>query len=108
MLDLWVSAAMSDNILITGEVLHQKWTEFADEACIPNDKCLKLSDGWLACYKTRTGLKEFKCHGEAASVGSETAEREQQRIQELIQTYGVKPQDLFNADETGLFYGQVP
>jgi hypothetical protein len=22
--------------------------------------------------------------------------------------YGVKPQDLFNADETGLFYGQVP
>jgi len=49
--------------------------EFADEACIPNDKCLKLSDGWLAQYKTRTGLKEFKYHGEAASVGSETAER---------------------------------
>ena len=76
MLDLWVSAAMSDNILITGEVLRQKWTEFADEACIPNDERLKLSGGWLARYKTRTGLKEFKRHGEAASVGSETAERE--------------------------------
>jgi len=105
MLDLWVSAAMSDNILITGEVLCQKWTEFADEACIPNDEHLKLSGGWLARYKTRTGLKEFKCHGKAASVGSE---RERQRIQDLVRTYGVKPQDLFNADETGLFYGQVP
>ena len=87
MLDLWVSAAMSDNILITGEVLRQKWMEFADEACIPNDECLKLSDGWLAHYKTRTGLKEFKRHGEATSVGSETAKREKQQIQDLIRTY---------------------
>lgn len=76
MLDLWVSAALLDNILLTGEVLRQKWTRFADLAGIPNDDHLKLSDGWLARYKTRMGLKELKCHGEAASVGPETAEAE--------------------------------
>jgi len=35
------------------------------------------------------------------------AEREKQRIQELIKEYGVEERDLFNTDETGLFYGQV-
>ena len=38
MLDLWVSKAMGDNILITGEVLHQKWKKFANLAVVPEDK----------------------------------------------------------------------
>jgi hypothetical protein len=29
MMDLWVSKAMSDGILLTGEVLRQKWSTFA-------------------------------------------------------------------------------
>ena len=97
--------AMSNNVLLTGKVLCQQWSRFMDLVGIPGDDCLKLSNGWLAQYKVRKGLKEFKCHGEAASVGLETAKAEQQRIQELVIAYGVEPQDLFNADETGLFYG---
>ena len=107
MLDLWVSTAMEDNILITGEVLCQKWTKFADLAGVPKDDRLKLSEGWLSRYKVRAQLKEYKRHGEAASVSLETAEMERQRVQELVAAYGVEPRDLFNADETGLFYGQV-
>jgi hypothetical protein len=38
-------------------------------------------------------------------VGIETVEGERQRIQELIKTYGYEPRDIFNMDETGLFYG---
>lgn len=80
MMDSWVSKAMLDNILLTGEVLHQKWSRFADMVGVPKDECLNLSDGWLAQFKTRNGLKEFKCHGEAASVTLEMAERERQHI----------------------------
>lgn len=104
MMDLWVSEAMSNNILITGEILRQKWTRFADLVGIPEDNRLSLSDGWLARFKVRNGLKEFTRHGKAASVGAETVEKERERIQELIRTYDVKPRDLFNADETGFFY----
>ena len=70
MMDLWVSQAMGDGILLTGEVLRQKWTQFADLAGVPTDECLRLSNGWLAWYKARNGLKEFKHHGEASSVGN--------------------------------------
>lgn len=37
MLDLWIAKAMEEGILISGEVLRQKWTTFADLACIPKD-----------------------------------------------------------------------
>jgi hypothetical protein len=30
MMDLWVSKAMANTILLTGEVLQQKWNVFAD------------------------------------------------------------------------------
>ena len=76
MMDLWVSKAMSDNILLTGEVLRQKWTRFADLVGVPKDEHLNLSDGWLAQFKAQNGLKEFKCHGKAALVIPEAAERE--------------------------------
>jgi hypothetical protein len=108
MMDLWVSKVMSDNILLTGEVLRQQWTRFADLVGVPKDDRLNLSDGWLARFKVRNGLKEFKRHGDAASANLETVERERQRMQDLVKEYGVEPRDLFNTDETGLFYGQVP
>ena len=68
---------MSNSILITGKVLHQKWTGFVDQASIPKEDCLKLSEGWLTWYKARTHLKEYKYHGKAALVSVETAEMEQ-------------------------------
>jgi len=105
MMDIWVSCALSDNVLLTGKVLHQKWTHFADLKGIPEDDRLKLTNGWLAQYKVRKELKEYKCHGKAASVSLETAETEQQQIQGLVAMYGVEPRDLFNADEMGHFYG---
>ena len=76
MLDLWVSKAMADGILLTGEVLHQKWRKFADLAGVPEDKRLNLSEGWLGRYKVRIGLKQMKHHGEAASAAAETVEME--------------------------------
>ena len=60
MMYLWVLKAMGDGILVTGEVLHQKWNAFADLVGIPQEDRLKLSNGWLARFKERNGLKEMK------------------------------------------------
>jgi hypothetical protein len=68
MLELWVEQAMRDKIQVTGEVLCQKWTQFADLCSIPKDDCLALSSRWLEKIKHRLGIREFKCHGEAASA----------------------------------------
>lgn len=87
MMYLWVSKAMGDGILLTGEILCQKWNAFANMVGIPDDDQLKLSNGWLKCFKDRNGLKEMRQHGEAASARVETVERERKRVQELIGKY---------------------
>ena len=105
MLDLWVSKAMADNILITGEVLRQKWKTFANLVGIPNDERLSLSDGWLHQFKAQNGLKEMKQHGEAASAASETVQWERLHIQKLIaEKNGYALRDIFNGDEAPLCY----
>ena len=76
MMELWVSKAMTEGILLMGEVLCQKWTKFADLAGVPQDECLNLSNGWLSRFKAHTGLKQFKCHGDATSADLETVKRE--------------------------------
>jgi Tc5 transposase DNA-binding domain len=108
MIELWVSKAMAEGILLKDEVLCQKWTKFADLAGVPQDEHLNLSDGWLSCFKACTGLKQFKHHGDVASADLETVKREWKCIQELINKYGYELQDIFNMDETGLFYAYVP
>ena len=45
MIDLWVSKAMNDKLLLTGQALRQKWSTFADLVGIPEGDKLKLSDG---------------------------------------------------------------
>jgi len=105
MMYLWVSKAMGDGILLTGEVLRQKWTKFANLAGIPEDERLKLSNGWLGRFKERNGLKEVKRHGEAGSSNAETVEKERKRMQDLIRESGYELRNIFNMDETGLFYG---
>jgi len=108
MVELWVTKAMENNLLLTSEVLCQKWTKFADLAGVPDDEHLSLSEGWLARFKVWNGLKQFKCHGDAASADLETVKTERKCIQELIDKYGYELRDIFNMDETGLFYGHVP
>ena len=107
MIELWVSKAMQARVLLTGEVLRQKWKQFAVLAGVPEDEWLKLSEGWLSRFKDRNGLKELKRYGEAASANPEHIVHERQRIQGLIRENGYHLKDVFNMDETGLFYACV-
>ena len=96
---------MNDGILLTGEVLRQKWNTFADLAGIPEDERLKLSNGWLGRFKERNGLRQMKRHGEAASSNVETVEKERNRLRDLIREARYELRNTFNMDESGLFWG---
>lgn len=56
MLELWVAKTMSNGVLLNGEIIRQKWKQFADLVRLPEDERLHLSDGWLAGFKKRCGL----------------------------------------------------
>ena len=99
MMHLWVSKAMGDGVLLTGEVLRQKWNCFADLVRVPQDERLHLSNGWLDCFKHWNGLKDIKRHGEAVSANTCTVEQEWKRVQGLIEMYAYECCDIFNMDE---------
>ncbi|KAJ7337555.1 hypothetical protein DFH08DRAFT_915873 [Mycena albidolilacea] len=82
----------------------QKWMCFAYLAGIAPEEQLVLSDGWLAALKRQCSLKEFKRHGEAASANIADITAERARIQQLILYEGYDLWDVFNMDQTGLFW----
>ncbi|KAA1080729.1 hypothetical protein PGT21_018413 [Puccinia graminis f. sp. tritici] len=59
-LEKWCQQAVSDNIDLNGDVIREKWREFARFYQIPPASWLKLSEGWLSSFKERNGLKGFK------------------------------------------------
>ncbi|KAJ6605570.1 hypothetical protein DFH09DRAFT_1067823 [Mycena vulgaris] len=89
---------------VSGEIIRQKWIRFADLVGIPEDERLALSEGWLGALTKVCGLKELKRHGEADSADLVDIEADRKRIQELILTEGYALKDIFNMDETGLFW----
>jgi hypothetical protein len=103
MMELWIAKAMRDRVHLTGEVIREKWTHFADFAGIPQEERLALSDGWLTALKRRYGLKELKRHGEAASANPIDIKNERRRIQVIIFHEGYPLRNIFNMDETSLF-----
>ena len=67
----------------------------------------KASNGWIGRLKTRNNIKFATIHGEASSVPEETCiDWTQIKLPELIKDY--EPQDVFNADEFGLFWRLAP
>ena len=55
-------------------------------------------------FKKQCGLKQFKAHGEAGSADPVEVEDEHEQVQNLIREAGYQLKDIFNMDETGLFY----
>ncbi|THU82995.1 DDE-domain-containing protein [Dendrothele bispora CBS 962.96] len=63
---------------------------------------------WMNLCTERNGLRKLRRHGEGGSVNPVAVERERKRIQELIKKYRYHLKDIFNMDETGLFYVMSP
>jgi hypothetical protein len=76
MLELWISKAMQDKIQLSGDAIREKWQDFAKLMGVKENEWIKFSGGWLDTVKKRTGLKEFKRHGEAASADPQSIEEE--------------------------------
>lgn len=66
----------------------------------------KASNGWLANFKTRNGLKQHQIHGESGDAQMTGIEEHMQILQAKISSHN--HDDVYNMDETGLFYNLVP
>lgn len=64
------------------------------------------SNGWLESFADRHQLKMANLHGEGAEVSEEVVEQWMEKIPELC--VGYEPKNIFNVDETGMFFRAVP
>ncbi|RHZ61420.1 hypothetical protein Glove_347g14 [Diversispora epigaea] len=79
----------------------KKGQQFAQAFSIPKGS-IAFSNGWATRFKRHNGIKKITMHGEAASAPLESLPEERKKLQELLSCYN--PEDIYNADETGLFY----
>jgi len=67
----------------------------------------KASNGWLDSFKDRHGIVFKSVQGEAAAVGLKSVDKWRQDILiKLLTEYS--PENVFNIDETGLFWRLLP
>lgn len=68
----------------------------------------KASRGWFDNFKKRTGIHSVIRHGEASSANIKEAENFIKFFEKLVSEEGYLPQQVFNCDETGLFWKKMP
>ena len=90
---------------MTELLIKEKGKVFAAGLGISEQELL-FSNGWIEKFKQRHNLHKVIMHREAASAPLESLPAERRRLQEVISNFD--PEDVFNADETGLFYRMMP
>lgn len=91
----------SELIRATAKALWIRLPEYRDQP-IP-----EFSNNFIHRYKKRHGIQKYKQHGEAASAEiTEDTERDMNTIREKLLEY--REQDIYNMDETGLFWKALP
>jgi hypothetical protein len=66
----------------------------------------KASESWVGKFAQDNGLTSRALHGKAGDVDVEEPDLEIQQLRELIKKYNLDK--VYNMDETGSFYKQIP
>lgn len=100
---LWMQDLSSQKAIINDAMLIQKAKAFGEQLGV---KDFKYSDGWLQRFKERRGIKKKLFEGEANSACPVAVATGREEMQQLLS--GIDPSDVYNMDETGLFFRLGP
>jgi len=101
----WFTQQRAKQIPISGPILQEKARQVAEELG-DTSNTFKASNGWLEKFRNRHAIAFRTISGESASVDSKTFEDWTNRLTTILDGYDAN--DIFNADETGLFYRATP
>lgn len=100
----WFKIQRNRNIPISGPILQEKANDFGKQL---NKQDFVCSHSWITRFRKRHNIIFGKICGEAASTSKSVCENWLQNVwPTLCQNYDDK--DIYNADETGLFFRLTP
>ncbi|KAL0861588.1 hypothetical protein ABMA27_009087 [Loxostege sticticalis] len=100
----WFKHQRTNNVPISGPILQQKANDFARLMGKENFEC---SSSWVQRFRARHNIVAGKVCGEAAGVPEGVSEEWLSHKWPAL-CEGYTPEEIFNADETGLFYNLTP
>lgn len=102
----WFCKQRSKNLPVTSELLKVKAKSL--NAVLNETQRFSASDGWLQKFKRRFGIRFLKISGEKLSSNPELVAPFQQNLRSIINNLGLTNDQIYNADETGLFWKLLP
>lgn len=106
----WIQSRTVSRQCITGDVIKQKAARLQKEVNVhlseSEKTALIFSGGWLTNFQRRWNLKSRRMYGENADADRSAVSRYLPELLGKIQKYS--PDDVWNADETGLCYQMAP
>lgn len=111
-LSLWIEERNQKRVPLTGAIIREKakclYAHFKEPGDERSRAGFQASGGWFHKFKVRQSLHSVKIVGEVASAHTAEAPNYPEEFLQLIGDGEYKPEQVFNADETALFWKRMP
>lgn len=98
----WFQDATKRRMCVTGPLLQEQARKFSSQ--LKNDS-FKASNGWLESFRKRHNISFGLMSGERGDVNTDTVKDWREKLKLICKGY--EPQNIFNMDETGLFFRET-
>lgn len=99
----WFVSERAKNIPVLGPMIQEKAREIAMQQ---GNVTFKASNGWLSSFRNRYKISWNQMNSNSSEVNSINVQKWKSKISEFVKDYD--PMDIYNCDETGLFFRAVP
>jgi hypothetical protein len=96
--------AINEKLAMGDRMLREQARQFAPRFDAPND--FRYSNGWLANFKKRQGIKQVVLHGEASNADGAGEELARKAVPNIVEEGGYPADNIYSQDETGQFWRQ--
>ena len=112
MLIIWLQDAFHKRIPMSGDMIRAQalnyYNHIQKSSANPSGDKFAASRGWFDRFRQRFSLHNVAFAGENASADQEAARKFPTEVRALISEKGYVASQIFNCDETGLFWKQMP
>jgi hypothetical protein len=90
-----------DQVNMSGDLTKEKVVYFLAKL-YPGHGAFEFSNGWLEAFKNCRGIKSYRRFGESGSANMDVIKKSLPQIRLILDQ--CERRDIYNMDETGLFY----